>query len=574
VELTFEGEESYDNPYTEVEIWVDLKGPDFDKRCYGFWDGGNIFKVRVTGPSSGTWTWASGANQADGGLAGKTGTFIAEEWPEDACRENPNRRGFITATANGRGLQYADGTPFFLLGDTWWSAPTFRYPWHDDDDPRPVGPDMGFKDMVRRRREQGFNCIAILAALPNWANDGRPPNLQTDEGIGIRSAWPDPATGSAKDMHSSGGRAFALPGRIPGFEDVFPDVDRINPVYFRELDRKIAHLTDHGFAPFLEAARRDITQAWQRYYDWPGSYIRYVRYVWSRYQARNAIFSPIHFDWKRGAAHPRDFNEVGNALKQEYGMPPFGNLVSANANPSTLAHFGGHDEAPWVSLHQIGNRREHDFYWYLTEIFHADPPKPALNGEPYYSGLQLGDQMAAPGNTEEDDRYVRSGMYGSFLSGGLAGHIYGAQGLWGGNVEPESEVLQWDALQWRSAGFVRHLRTFAFCEGKRYLDLVPNSELVSPNKSGPPLGYEGWAYCARTPERDLFLLYFEKGCPPAGLRGARHDASYQATWFDPREGTWSEADAVHSDELECMKLPSLPTDDDWGLKLKRVGEGQ
>ena len=78
------------------------------------------------------------------------------------------------------------------------------------------------------------------------------------------------------------------------------------------------------------------------------------------------------------AAHPRDFNAVGNALKEEYGMLPFGNLVSANANPSTLSHFGGDDEAGWISLHQTGNKREHDFYWYLTEIYHKEPPLPAL----------------------------------------------------------------------------------------------------------------------------------------------------------------------------------------------------
>ena len=28
-------------------------------------------------------------------------------------------------------------------------------------------------------------------------------------------------------------------------------------------------------------------------------------------------------------------------------------------------------------------------------------------------------------HAEKDDQYVRSGMYGSFLSGGFAGHMYG-----------------------------------------------------------------------------------------------------------------------------------------------------
>lgn len=36
VELTFHAQNSYANPYTNVDVWVDLKGPEFDKRCYGF----------------------------------------------------------------------------------------------------------------------------------------------------------------------------------------------------------------------------------------------------------------------------------------------------------------------------------------------------------------------------------------------------------------------------------------------------------------------------------------------------------------------------------------------------------
>ena len=34
VELTFHAQNACANPYTNVEVWVDLKGPKFDKRCY------------------------------------------------------------------------------------------------------------------------------------------------------------------------------------------------------------------------------------------------------------------------------------------------------------------------------------------------------------------------------------------------------------------------------------------------------------------------------------------------------------------------------------------------------------
>ena len=34
-EILLTAEDHYDNPYTDVECWVDLEGPGFDKRLYG-----------------------------------------------------------------------------------------------------------------------------------------------------------------------------------------------------------------------------------------------------------------------------------------------------------------------------------------------------------------------------------------------------------------------------------------------------------------------------------------------------------------------------------------------------------
>ena len=55
----------------------------------------------------------------------------------------------------------------------------------------------------------------------------------------------------------------------------------------------------------------------------------------------------------------------------EYGPPPFGTLVSCNSSVSSLVNFGGPEENHWLTFHQIGNGREHEDYWYLTEIYRA-----------------------------------------------------------------------------------------------------------------------------------------------------------------------------------------------------------
>jgi len=73
--------------------------------------------------------------------------------------------------------------------------------------------------------------------------------------------------------------------------------DRINPAYFRSLDRKMRLLSEEGFVPLFETVRRDHGPAWKAYFDFNVSYARYVRYLVARYGAFNLIFSGIHLDW-------------------------------------------------------------------------------------------------------------------------------------------------------------------------------------------------------------------------------------------------------------------------------------
>jgi Protein of unknown function (DUF4038)/Domain of unknown function (DUF5060) len=578
-ELTFTSSSSWDNPYVEVSVWVDLVGPGFRKRVIGFWDGGRTFRVRLVAPTVGEWTWQAGSNPPDPGLSGLRGSFTAIDWSEDEKQENTMRRGFLRTTENHHAIEQADGTPFFIVGDTWYAAGTNRFRWYDDDKERPLGPEAGFKDYLRYRKAEGYNAILIIAAFPAWATDGYPVDLfiNNPERTCVRSAWTEYGTKSAKNMENEGGRPFLFPGRVPGYETVFPDLDRINPAYFRYLDRKIDYLNQKGFVPIIEVARRDTGQVWKKYYSWPDSYARYVEYVWSRYQANNTVFSPVHFDIDEDTIPAHDYNAAVQLVMTRFGPPPFGQLLTANSNPSTLVNFG---ENSWVTLHQMGNEREHDWYWYLTEIFHSASPKPALNGEPYYAGYKdvfgLGNggyQYGAEGGSDKDNQYVRSSMYGSFLSGGLAGHVYGAEGIWGADIESASPVKMWDAFQWQSGGEMQHLRKFAFSIGRRFQELVPDANLVSPNKTHVTLGYEGWAFAARTPDKKSFLVYFEKGCPRSQVRAALPLSLYRAQWFDPRTGSWRDTAGgeLKSSSTGIIQLPDLPDNSDWGLRLEYAG---
>src|SRR5262249_14424051 len=159
-------------------------------------------------------------------LANQSGSFTAVDWTDEEKAANPLRHGFLHASPNHHALEHADGTPFFAIGDTWYAVGTNRFPWFDDDRERPLGPDAGFKDYVRFRKPQGYNWVSLIAAFPNWMTDGQPWHvaMPDKEHTTVRSAWLEfgtgdsPRTGSAKNMDNEGGRPFAFPGKVPGFE--------------------------------------------------------------------------------------------------------------------------------------------------------------------------------------------------------------------------------------------------------------------------------------------------------------------------------------------------------------------
>ena len=589
VEITLTAAGEFDNPYTNVEAWVELSGPGFAKRCEAFWDGGNTFRARVLATAPGRWCWKSFSRPGDAGLSGKTGQFTAVAWTAAELRENPLRRGILQASENGHGLCYADGEPFFLVGDTWYSVGTFRWPWRDENTAYPIGPQLGVKDALRFRKEQGFNCIAIVAAHPCWANDAYPSYLEDADGTVIRAAWQQNGTRTAMGMHDEdGNRPFLTPGRAPEFPEVIPDFARINPAFFQSLDRKIRYMNAQGFVPCLEASRRDVGPSWRKYSaDWPDSYVRYLRYLFARYQATNIIFSPLHLDYYGlpCTLTRQVWREAIDRYYAQYGMPPFGQPVTTNIDYSTLDAWGHRESAPWLTLHQVGNTpRGHAILEAVTRIYALDRPLPVLNGEPYYPGFLNADTV------EMSARKARSAMYGNVMCGGLAGHIYGSEGLFGGDIEDmtneqgERKPLTWEALQWDAGKQMQYMKEFMLSVGAaNFQQLAPRNDVLdAPRELGEDfrqwigLDFHHWSYCLRAPEGQTFLLYFEVGSITKAVSYCIPNQAYQADWFNPRTGEWLPLSApLESDADGVIYLPSPPGGDttmryqeDWALKLQ------
>ena len=147
------------------------------------------------------------------------------------------------------------------------------------------GPGISFEEAVAFRKHQGYNSVSFVAAFPNWEADHRGATFANKDGVYLRNAWEkfgywaargkistaDGAITTAKDMADEQGER---PFEIFADREGLANFDRINPHYFRSLDRKMRLLAAEGFVPFLETVRRDHGPSWKAYFDfqpfiWP-----------------------------------------------------------------------------------------------------------------------------------------------------------------------------------------------------------------------------------------------------------------------------------------------------------------
>lgn len=590
-EIVLKAEKAYNNYYTDITCWVELKGPDFSKRIYGFWDGGNIFLVRIVAIKPGKWQWISGSNQLDDkGLNNQAGEFTAINWSEEEKFQNPNHRGFIRPTANGHALQYPDGTPFLLIGDTWLAGATWRLPFRNvaADKNYVPGPGIGFEDAVAYRKAQGYNSVSMIACFPNWESDCHASTYADSNGIFLRNAWEKfdylvkDGQMTAKNMRDEyGNKPFKMSNAHPGVADF----DNIIPEYFQSLDKKIQHLSDQDFVPLLETVRRDMCPSWKAYFDFNESYARYVQYLISRYGAYNIIFSGIHLDWipKEYSLTADEFNEALTYHLEKYGPMPFGQPYTTLINNSTFTQFGHDQDCPWLTMHSVGNKpRDHGVYQAIETLFKLDPPYPAINFEPYYTGwnheINMPNGERPPANSARDNYFSRAQMYGSVLSGGLSGHVHGTSSY---DITTTGEPAGlrhhiWDALKFESGKYMQHLSSFIMSEGDKYQLLELSSQNIHPRKApnSPENGLDGWSFMMRTPAKDFALLYFENQSVLPRLSEFKPKTLYFIEWFNPSNGEWRDKITVNTDNSGILFLPIFPDGQnpctrDWAVKIRK-----
>lgn len=202
-EATFTSKKAYQDPFNDVELDVIFTREGTSWRVPAYWRGENRWSVRFTPPVPGIYKYRlQSTDSSNPDLNGhERSVRIAQYSGSNALL----KRGAFRVSRNGRFFEYADGTPFYWLGDTWYSGFSDRLPW------------AGFKAMTDDREAKGFTVVQI--AVMTVSNEEEAP---ADPGF-----------------CNEGGCIWDA------------DFERLNPKYFDFADRRVRYLIDAQIAPAI-----------------------------------------------------------------------------------------------------------------------------------------------------------------------------------------------------------------------------------------------------------------------------------------------------------------------------------
>lgn len=526
-----------EHPWWEFPAEIAFTHPATGKRLAleACWDGGLEWVVRFAAPRPGVWTWES--TSKDAGLNGGAGRFEVRPPTDEEREHNPNYRGHLKISSNGRYFEYADGMPMLLLADTMWSGNTARCGLGENND----GP---FFQYLADRKTKGFS--AILIKYLNGFDDG-PANP-----IGERN---------------EGGYAFL--GR---------DLNRLNPAYFRALDRRMDAIWSHGFIAAIPAAWWGKTSKPVFDIQWAKRISAYCAVRYGAYNGLRCLSGEYQYAFKDCGWTEESFNDLGRTVQAHnpYGHPlsihPSARLdwpAPHNCQSSRPFHESGWLDHHWLQTGQSIDRM-HNIVARTAENRALTPSRPVFCSEGYYDVADDADQAY----------HARWQAWVAMLSGS-AGYSYGAHGIWqffdpndpkGETGKKDRRVVPWEqALQFDGSRMMQSVRSLL----SRYpwWQLEPHRDwlLVDGRPSPLPTAADLTPpHCAAAGGR-LYLVYIPRGNASRTMMLTDLESKrYQGYWYDPRtaEATPLVNPPVDENQWRIPQRPS-PVDEDWILCLEK-----
>lgn len=515
--LTFESGKSFDNPFLDCAIEAIFMGPSGQAIVReAYWDGGNTYRIAFAPTETGIWTYVLNAPE-ETGLNNAAGQVECVPYAGDL---EIYKHGFLKISDDKRYFTYADGKPFFWLGDTHWE---FSYKERWDESNHPAMESM-FKGMIDRRAKQGYTVYQT--------------NLRSDKIMG----------GEAYYWQESG----------------LPNVK----FYQEELDRRMYYLADKGIVNALGFAWfMSIENNVEKYQ-------QLARYFMARYGALPMVWTLAGevggYDKARQGFYVDEWRKVALKVKElnSYNHP----MTAHYTNERPFASY--YQDEDWMdfTLNQAGHGdyvvSVDDYKAFLKK--HGD--KPFVEGEVFYEYCST---LEENGTRMCTDAMVRRVAYLAIQAGGC-GYTYGAQGIWdvvwekGKGEENAMAVFNRYDVTWAQAidgpggaqmGYMRK-----FYEEQRFWELYPYQSGNDP--VGDPFGKK-MPLITVASDKNRWVFYYPESTRKSGNIEGFIPGTYVMRWFNPRSGEYDGEGAEFEAEGNTWRIPKKPDLNDWCLVVSK-----
>lgn len=529
-EFALTGRAHVHNPFRDAALVGEFTSPSGKEVIVdGFYDGGESWRLRFAPDEEGEWRYRLRGEGVELAQAGRL-----------RCTA-PAGHGFIRVhPENPYAFAYADGAPFFPMGDT-------CYGLFDDS---PITPEFREKYLATRR-SQRFNFVRMSI------------------GHSEARAERDPA------------RYWAWGGTPAD-----PALDRLNPTFFRGFDELLRQMKDRGMNAELlifNYYRKPFTdpRLWT-----PERERLWVRYVTARYAAFTNVFLwtisneyETHPDGQYRLDLPDDPDWAKAAARLIKRHDPYRHLVTVHPVVS-------------ASATESSPKGLFDRPWRIGEFFGGSDAIDVLSQQTGQEG---------DGTTWDEAQQCWTGDAGDVVVSLLADRRYGKPVL---NTENGYEYLRGDPTSKRQVHHTDKVRRTSWriaCAGGYFAagfhGTVGHSDAW--NRLDPPNHYtfeirdEGAAgqlailydYFAALPfwrlepygdvsgdavvlaePGSLYVLYLPHG-DEARVSLKEQTGTFAGRWFDPRTGASGDTVAVAGGDVRMIRAPD---DRDWALSLRRI----
>lgn len=437
--------------------------------------------------------------------------------------------GHLRVSDNGRFLQFADGRPFFYLGDTAWEL-LHRL----DRDEAGI--------YLSDRAAKGFTVVQTVAlgeldglSMPNAY--GHLPLTDRDPGRPAVSEDGNDYWSHVDYIIGMANRLGLYIGLLPTWGSYCHDADK------RIFDRHNAE----AYGEFLG----------RRYKD--------AKLIWILGGDRNP--------------ETEEQKEVIRAMARGLRRGDEGrHLITYHPTGWCGSAQFFHDEE-WLdfNMRQNGHESEFESYSKTSEDYGRSPAKPVVDGEPIYEDHPVSFRADKHGHSLASD--VRRALYWDLFSG-ACGHTYGHHSVWQ-MFDPEKRggvnnpLMPWrEAIGQPGASQMSHARRLI--ESRPCLTRCPATgyALVAEEIATAMPGAGPYRFVATGDEEKSYVMIYVPAGRKFRVRGEAVDAPrLRGWWFDPRSGRSRSIGAFANDPVMSFISPTPGEATDWVLVLDDASKG-